>query len=113
MTGMRDGMSNRPGEAPAVLDARLRAVAGCLAAAGPKAASAALADSPGGDGWVLLSAGEATIACTVVEFSGVFDPVAIAIMTGPARTGPGPQAAKGQPRSQSRRQRGRATKHAH
>jgi hypothetical protein len=96
-----------------VLDARLRAVAGCLAATGTQAASAALADGPASDGWVLLRAGDATIACTVVELNGVFDPIAIAIMTGPARTDPGPQAAaKSQPRSQPRRQRGRATKHA-
>jgi hypothetical protein len=49
------------------------------------------------DGWVLLSAGAAAIASTVVEMSGLACPVAIAIMTGqqhgPRRSTPGDAAA--------------------
>ena len=113
LAGMGNDMGNRLGEPPTVLDARLRAVAGCLAASRTRAASATVVgDGPAGERWVLVRAGGATIACTVAELSGVPEPVAIAIMTG--KPGPDQQqpAAPGQPRSQSRRQRGRATKHA-
>jgi hypothetical protein len=68
-------------EPPAVVSARLRAVAACLARAGAPAVSAAMADGTGDTGWLVLNAAGGTLACTVAEISGVSCPVAIAIMT--------------------------------
>jgi hypothetical protein len=41
-----------------------------------------VADGAARDDWLVLRAGEATLACTVVEISGMSCPVAIAVMTG-------------------------------
>ena len=110
--GIRDDMRKRLSEPPDVVDARLSAVAGCLAAAETRASSATVVgDGLADDGWVLVRAGGATIACTVVELSGIPRPVAVAIMTGTPGTEKRQTVAAGQPRSQSRRQRGRAAKH--
>src|SRR5262249_19278091 len=77
-------------EPPAVVSARLRAVAACLAQAGAPAGSAGLADGTAGAGGVgaLALGGEGgRRACAVAEISGVSCPVAIAIM--PPDAGPG------------------------
>jgi hypothetical protein len=74
-------------EPPAILSARLRAVAACLAQAGAPALSAGMAEGSPGAEWLVLSAAGGTLACTVAEISGVSCPVAIAIMT--PDTGPG------------------------
>ncbi len=72
-------------EPPAVVSARLRAVAACLAQAGAPAVSSTRA---AGTDWLVLNAAGGTLACTVVEISGVSCPVAIAIMTPDASRGP-------------------------
>jgi enediyne polyketide synthase len=72
-------------EPPNVVSARLRAVAACLAQAGAPAVSGIRA--AGGD-WLVLDAAGGTLACTVVEISGVSGPVAIALMTPDAGRGP-------------------------
>jgi enediyne polyketide synthase len=77
----------RPDEPPAVVSARLKAVAACLARSGAPEDSPLVADDAAGTDWLRLSVGGATLACTVVEISGVPGQVAIAIMTG--ETGPG------------------------
>ena len=110
--GIRDDMRKRLSDPPEVVDARLSAVSGCLAAAEARVSSATVVgDGLADDGWVLVRAGGATIACTVVELSGIPSPVAIAIMTGTPGLQKRQPAAAGQPRSQSRRQRSRAAKH--
>jgi hypothetical protein len=64
-------------EPRAVVSARLRAVAACLDQAGTPGISMIIADAD----WLVLNAAGGTLACTVVEISGVSCPVAIAIMT--------------------------------
>jgi enediyne polyketide synthase len=73
------------GESPAVTGARLRAVAACLAMASASDVSLVSATSGTDEDWLLLRAAGATLACTVVEITGVSCPVAIAVMTGDAR----------------------------
>jgi hypothetical protein len=68
-------------EPPAVLSARLRAVAACLSQAGAPPVSSVMADGTADTDWLMLTAAGSTLACTVVEISGVSGPVAIAIMT--------------------------------
>ena len=80
-------------EPPAVLAARLRAIAACLAASGQSGGRAVSCDSVTGDGWALLTAGAARIACAVVDISGVPSPVAVAILTGQLSAGDMAQAA--------------------
>jgi hypothetical protein len=112
IAGLRDDLRKRLSEPPDVLHARLSAVAGCLAAAETEVSSATVVgDGLADDGWVLVRAGGATIACAVVELSGISGPVAIAIMTGTPGQDMRQPVAAGRPRSQSRRQRGRASKH--
>jgi len=82
-------LRERLAEPTATLAARLRAVGSCLASAGLGEAEQAASEPLSvtaitGDGWTLLRAGTATIACTVVEISGVSSQVAIAILTGTA-----------------------------
>jgi enediyne polyketide synthase len=62
--------------------ARQAAMAACLRAASAPAGLVLGDPRSAGDGWLLLNAGGATIACTVLELSGVHSPVAIAVMTG-------------------------------
>ena len=76
-------------EPQAVVSARLRAVAACLARAGGPAVSAVMVDGTAGAEWLVLSAAGKTLACTVAEISGVSCPVAIAIMTPDAGRGHG------------------------
>jgi hypothetical protein len=68
-------------EPTALFGARLRAIAACLATAGASAASPVVADVADDDGWLLLRVSGASMACTVVEITGVPCAVAIAIMT--------------------------------
>ncbi len=92
----------RPDEPPAVVSARLKAVAACLARSGAPEDSPLVADDATGTDWLRLSVGGATLACTVVEISGIPGQVAIAIMTGE----PGPGRARG--RGSGRRARPQA-----
>jgi enediyne polyketide synthase len=69
-------------EPTALFGARLRAIAECLAMAGAPTATPVVADIADDDGWLRLRVARATLACTVVEISGVPCPVAVAIMTG-------------------------------
>ncbi|HEV2244593.1 MAG TPA: KR domain-containing protein, partial [Streptosporangiaceae bacterium] len=82
-------------EPRAVVSARFRAVAACLAQAGAPAVSAVMADGTAGAEWLVLSAAGGTLACTVAEISGVSCPVAIAIMTPDAGPGRGRGGAPG------------------
>jgi hypothetical protein len=105
LAGVETLLRTGRGEPPAIVEAMLRAVAGCLTMAGaPEAVPVAVPGPPTGadriadGGWLLLRAGGATLACTVADISGVPSPVAIAVMTGdPAqrdepRTGAEPRA---------------------
>ncbi len=74
-------------EQPAALAARLQAVAACLTRAGLRGDDLALARTTT-DGWALLQVPRASIACVVVEMSGVSVPVAIALLA--ARRVPSP-----------------------
>jgi enediyne polyketide synthase len=76
-------------EPRAVVGARFRAVAACLAQAGAPAVSAVIADGTAGAEWLVVRAAGGTLACTVAEISGVSCPVAIAIMTPDADRGAG------------------------
>ena len=84
--GLEDEVRRLLNEPPAVLSARLRAVAACLARAGEPpvseiATDGVVTDGTGESGWLVLTVADGTLACTVVEISGVSSPVAIAIMT--------------------------------
>jgi len=68
-------------EPPVVAAARLRAVAASLAMAQAPTGGPVTFERAAGDGWVLLEAAGAQVACTVVEITGVPWPVAIAILT--------------------------------
>ena len=83
----------RPDEPPAVVSARLKAVAACLARSGAPEDSPLVADDAADADWLRLSVGGATLACTIVEISGVPGQVAIAIMTG--EPGPGRERGRG------------------
>ncbi len=74
-------------EQPAALAARLQAVAACLTRAGLRGDDLALARTTA-NGWALLQVQRASIACVVVEMSGVSVPVAIALLA--ARRVPSP-----------------------
>jgi hypothetical protein len=94
ISGPADGLNPGPGladiedqlrsgweEPTALFGARLRAIAACLASAGTPAASPVVADIADDDGWLLLRVAGASMACTVVEITGVPCAVAISIMT--------------------------------
>jgi hypothetical protein len=83
-----DGLATRlrefSGELPHTVQARLRAISACLAAAGLGAgAPVTLAEVRDTD-WVQVRAGAATVACTVARIDGVPRPVVIALATWPA-----------------------------
>jgi len=71
----------RRGEPPAVVTARLAAVAACLGEPRANAEIPVAAEEAGDDDWLVLRVDAALIACTVVEISGVSCPVAVAVMT--------------------------------
>jgi enediyne polyketide synthase len=81
LAGLRAELARRFGEPLATLNARLRAIAACLPAPDPPASHLVI-DEPAGEGWVVLRAGDAVIACTAAKISGVPLPVAIAMATG-------------------------------
>jgi enediyne polyketide synthase len=81
LADIEDQLRSGWGEPTALDGARLRAIAACLAAAGTPAASPVVADVADDDGWLLLRVAGASMACTVVEITGVPCAVAIAIMT--------------------------------
>jgi len=83
---------SRLSEPPATIAARLQAVSDCLAAARTPARCPVTLRDATTDDWVLLSVAGASVACTVVEISGVPCPVAIAIMTGTPGPDPTPPA---------------------
>jgi enediyne polyketide synthase len=70
-------------EPPATLAARLHAIGACLTAAGMPEDEPLSCEWTTSEGWAVVTAGAATVACTIVEVSGVASPVAIAILTGP------------------------------
>jgi enediyne polyketide synthase len=74
-------------EPTTIFGARLQAIAACLAMAGASAASPVVTKPAADGGWLLLRVAGASLACTVVEISGVSCPVAIAVMTGNAERG--------------------------
>ena len=77
-------LRERTGEPPEVLAARMRAISGCLAAAG-RAAGTTLTLGPSRDaGWVQVQAGTATVGCTITAIEGVRGRVVIALATWPA-----------------------------
>lgn len=82
-TGLADIEADlrRRGELPAVVSARLAAVAACLARPGSGTERLVVSGDPHDADWLVLRANTAVLACTVVEISGVSCPVAIAIMT--------------------------------
>ena len=73
------------GEPPAVLAARLHAIVSCAEMADlldGRLNSAQLSVTRStSDGWALLTLGRASIACAVVELSGIAAPVAVALLT--------------------------------
>jgi enediyne polyketide synthase len=71
----------RRGEQPAVVRARLAAVAACLARPGTGTDSPVVTGDPRDADWLVLRADGTVLACTVVEISDVPCPVAVAIMT--------------------------------
>jgi enediyne polyketide synthase len=81
LADIEDQLRSGWGEPTALFGARLRAIATCLAMAGASAASPVVADVADDDGWLLLRVTGASMACTVVEITGVPCAVAIAIMT--------------------------------
>jgi len=74
---LRDQLAEPPG----LLAARLRAISECLSAGGHDGREPVSCRFVTGDGWALLTAGEARIACGLVDVSGVPTPVALAIQT--------------------------------
>jgi malonyl CoA-acyl carrier protein transacylase len=66
---------------PAV-HARLRTAIECLSKAGWPVGCELVVEGCYDNGWALLRAGEAVIACTTVRVSGISCPVAVSIMTG-------------------------------
>ncbi len=92
LTEIADQIRSLVREPPTVITARLRAVAACLAQAGSPAVSTVMA---AGADWLVLSGAGRTLACTVVEISGVSCPVAIAIMSPSADRSPEPGPGRG------------------
>jgi enediyne polyketide synthase len=96
LAGLRDRLAQRLGEPPALISARIRAIAACWPMVEQLAGQIAIDESVSAD-WLVLHAGPTSLACTVVDVSGVALPVAIALVTGlpaPGQAGPG---AAGQP----------------
>ncbi|MGO9500653.1 MAG: beta-ketoacyl synthase N-terminal-like domain-containing protein [Streptosporangiaceae bacterium] len=73
------------GEPRGTVSARLRAIQACLSMSGAPVGCPIVVRDIADDGWVLLSAAGADMACTVVELAGVASPVAVALMTGTPR----------------------------
>ncbi|MBO0832096.1 MAG: hypothetical protein J2P29_09020, partial [Actinobacteria bacterium] len=69
------------GEEPAVLEARLQAIRGCLAAADVQADSQLRVTHATSDGWATLATRRTRIVSTLVEVSGVAAPIAVALLT--------------------------------
>ena len=65
-----------------VVDARISTAVECLSKAGRPVGCELIVDGCYADGWTLLRAGDVSIACTVVQVSGISSPVAVSIMTG-------------------------------
>ncbi len=78
---LRDQLRERCGEPAATVTARVWTAVECMSKAGLPSGSPLVLDQVHGDGWVLLRAGGAAVASTVVAVSGVTVPVAVAIMT--------------------------------
>ena len=69
------------GESAIALTARVEALRSCLATADVPATEQIVLARTTSDGWAVLEAGRARIACVVVDISGVSVPVAIAVLT--------------------------------
>ncbi len=78
---LHDALHERCGEPSDTVGARMWAAVECLAKAGLPADSPLVLDAVHDDGWVLLRAGDAMVASTVVAVSGVASPLAVALLT--------------------------------
>jgi len=70
-------------EPRAAVTARLAVVAACLLAAGWRPGTPLLLEDACEGSWIQLRAGQVTVACTLVDISGVPGPVAVALATWP------------------------------
>ena len=85
LDGLAQQLRDRQAERPEHVSSRLRAIAACLAAAGPETAGGPVTLArAGAAGWVQVRAGAATMACTVTALDGVAQPITIALATWPA-----------------------------
>jgi enediyne polyketide synthase len=62
--------------------ARIRTAIECLSKAGRPVGCELVVDGCYDDGWALLHAGEALIACASVRVLGISSPVAVSVMSG-------------------------------
>ncbi len=64
------------------MHARIRTAIECLSKAGRPVGCELVVDGCYDDGWALLHAGEALIACASVRVLGISCPVAVSVMSG-------------------------------
>jgi hypothetical protein len=79
---LRQRLRDSLAEPTPTVHARIRTAIECLSKAGRPVGCELVVDGCYENGWALLHAGDAMIACTSVRVSGVSCPVAISIMTG-------------------------------
>jgi malonyl CoA-acyl carrier protein transacylase len=87
---LRQRLRDSLAEPTPTLRARIRTAIECLSKAGRPVGCELVVDGCYDNGWALLHAGDALIACTSVRVIGISSPVAVSIMTG---TGTGMRAA--------------------
>ena len=91
------GLRTHLSEPPVASAARLQAAVACLAQAQAPPGAPVMFERSAGDGWALLAASGARLACAVVEVAGLPGPVAIALMTDPPRPGSRSRLGRGAP----------------
>jgi malonyl CoA-acyl carrier protein transacylase len=79
---LRQRLRDSLAEPTPTVRARIRTAIECLSKAGRPVGCELVVDGCYDNGWALLHAGDAVIACTSVRVSGVSSPVAVSIMTG-------------------------------
>jgi malonyl CoA-acyl carrier protein transacylase len=79
---LRQRLAGSLAEPAPTLHARIRTAIECLSEAGRPVGCELVVDGCYDNGWALLHAGDALIACTTVRVIGVSWPVAVSIMTG-------------------------------
>ena len=79
---LRERLRDTLAEPTPTVHARIRTAIECLSKAGRPVGCELVVDGCYDDGWALLHAGDAFIACTSVRVIGVSSPVAVSIMTG-------------------------------